>query len=152
MDRSYPVRNAAGLARLRTFVEHVSDAELDRDLGGGWTVATALAHLAFWDRFVTARWAFALREGLQLLPALPDSTENLINEAALADWQACPPRRAAHQALDAAEAATQLIAGLNDEAVSAVQASGHVRHLDRSLHLHDHLDQIERALSQGAVR
>jgi hypothetical protein len=26
------------------------------DLGGGWTVASVVAHMGFWDRWQAARW------------------------------------------------------------------------------------------------
>ena len=51
--------NAAVTARLQALVSRLSDADLGRDLGGGWTVAVALSHLAFWDRriaYMLERW------------------------------------------------------------------------------------------------
>src|SRR4051794_93395 len=51
--------NDTGLARLEAVVSRLTPADLDIDLGDGWTVATALAHATFWDRraaILLGRW------------------------------------------------------------------------------------------------
>ena len=71
-------RNAEATSRLAALVVRIGAADLERSLGGGWTVAFALAHLAFWD----VRQAIALgryaRDG-----AFPpeDATTNATLEA-----------------------------------------------------------------------
>jgi len=53
-DRSHVAENEAQLARMRTFVESMSDEELAAPMEAGLTVAGVLAHVAFWDqRIVT---------------------------------------------------------------------------------------------------
>ncbi len=42
-------RNAAATERLRALVARLAPPDLGCALGGGWTVAFALCHLAFWD-------------------------------------------------------------------------------------------------------
>jgi len=42
--------NARSVDRLRQLVDRLDDRAMGRDLGEGWTVGVALAHLAFWDR------------------------------------------------------------------------------------------------------
>ena len=42
--------NADATAALATLVAGFSGNDLELDLGDGWTVTTALGHLAFWDR------------------------------------------------------------------------------------------------------
>src|SRR5689334_25394844 len=49
-DRSYVAENQTQLARLRTLVDSLTDAELAEPMPAGWTVAAALAHLAYWDQ------------------------------------------------------------------------------------------------------
>ena len=49
-DRSYVAENQAQLARLRAFVDSLTDAELAQPMPAGWTVAGVLAHLAYWDQ------------------------------------------------------------------------------------------------------
>ena len=59
VDRTYVAENAVELRRLRAMVERLSDADLARPTPGGWTVASSLAHVAFWDQrilFWLDRW------------------------------------------------------------------------------------------------
>jgi uncharacterized damage-inducible protein DinB len=49
--------NADSTRRLRELIAKLSDEDLGISLGGGWTVAVALAHIGFWD----TRQAAALR-------------------------------------------------------------------------------------------
>ena len=48
LDRDL-VRNAEATNRLRDVVGRLGQKDLERSLGGGWTVGFALVHLAFWD-------------------------------------------------------------------------------------------------------
>src|SRR5215470_10324083 len=57
-DRSFVVENRVARERLRSLVEKLTDADMARPLGDGWTVSAALGHLAFWDQ----RWAEKFRE------------------------------------------------------------------------------------------
>lgn len=140
----YATRNAADRERLRALVTRLSEAELQRPLAAGWTVAATLAHLAFWDRFVLERWEQYDREGAFL--DLPDRLVDLVNAAMLPQWLALAPRRAAELALTEAEAGDRRIAGLAPEAVQAALATNRLAMLDRSRHRRAHLDELERAL------
>ena len=51
-DRSYVEDNRAELERMRAFVERASDEDLAAPMPDGWTVASVLSHLAFWDQRV----------------------------------------------------------------------------------------------------
>src|SRR5262249_58022523 len=53
-DRSYVTTNKVELARLKSLVARLSDAELSRPMPAGWTVAGVLGHLAFWDQRIVA--------------------------------------------------------------------------------------------------
>jgi hypothetical protein len=48
-DARLTAENTRQRERLRALVDRLSDADLERPLGHGWTVAAALVHLAFWD-------------------------------------------------------------------------------------------------------
>jgi hypothetical protein len=150
VDVAYVERNAEGLKRLRALVERLSDRDLSRDLGGGWTVAVALAHLAFWDRYLAARWEHALREGLSAPEAVPDFVPRFINEAALGAWQVCLPREAARLALAAAGHIEGLLAKIDPSQAATALASGRPSLVDRTLHWFEHMEQIERALHASA--
>jgi hypothetical protein len=139
-------RNAAGLARLRAVAGRLSDADLERGLEGGWTVGVAFAHIAFWDTYLVARWEQAAVDGHGFPPETPDGILDLVNAAALAGWQAVPPRQAAALALAAAERAERFVAGLDADATTQAIAAGRQSLVDRTLHWGQHLDQIEAAL------
>ena len=70
------LRNAEETRRLGDLVARLDAADLARSLGGGWTVAFALAHLAFWD----ARQDAALRVHARGEPFPP---EDEVTNAAL---------------------------------------------------------------------
>jgi hypothetical protein len=145
MERSHLERNARDRERLRDLVARLDDEALQRPLDGPWTVAATLAHLAFWDRWVQARWDRYERDGA--IEDLPDGVIELANAAGLPQWLALAPRRAAEQALAAAEEGDRRIARLAPEAVRHAMATGRRSMLDRSLHREPHLDEIERQLA-----
>jgi hypothetical protein len=146
MDHGQVAANAEGRQRLQALVERLSDEQLARPLEAGWTAAALLAHLAFWDRFVGARWLAAAQAGQRVPAGIADGVAQLINEALMDEWRALAPRTAAALALAAAEAVEQLVAGLPDDVVAEAQALGRGRLVDRSVHWNEHLSQIEEAL------
>jgi hypothetical protein len=146
MDQSYLERNAAGLTRLRAIVEQLSDEELAQELDEGWTIGAVFAHLAFWDRYLAARWTYAVNNNLRIPESMPHYVPSLINEAALEGWRACPPRLAAQQAVAAAENIERIIAGLGVERVAEVVTTGHPSFIDRTHHWFHHLDQTNEVL------
>jgi hypothetical protein len=146
IDRSFVARNTTARERLRALAARLSAAELGHSLGGRWTVAAALAHLAFWDRravLVLERWA-AGQPPPPLGPAWHDA--DLLNDSLLAEWLALPPPVAVRLALEAAEAADATAAGAADALVAAIVARGEGWRLERFRHRQEHLDEIERLL------
>jgi hypothetical protein len=139
-------RNRAQRDRLRALVARLSDDDLAQPLGGGWTVAAALAHLAFWDRFVLARWEEAVRTGAATPRVFADGLADLINEASLSQWLALDPRSAAREAIEAAELGDQRIEKIDPTMIDAAFASGRAALVERSIHRQAHLDDIERAV------
>jgi hypothetical protein len=138
-------RNHASVDRLRALDLRLSDAELTRPIDPPWTAAGLFAHIAFWDRFVLARWLLAARTGSRTPVDLDDALLELVNEASLQQWVAVPPRVAIEACFHAAAQLDALIESLDEEVVSAV----HVRRprlVDRSLHRIEHLITIETAL------
>ncbi|HEY5628489.1 MAG TPA: maleylpyruvate isomerase N-terminal domain-containing protein [Candidatus Limnocylindrales bacterium] len=147
-DRSYVHDNRAATADLRALVESLTDADLAVDLGEGWTVGMALAHLAFWDEWHVARWLHAAGEGELAPPAADDVITNRANEALLSTWQALPARAAVRLVLDAADAADAYVADLADEAIDAARERGGSRWFERAPHRRDHIGQISHALGR----
>jgi len=137
-------RNHAAADRLRALSSRLSDAELTRPIESPWTAAGLFAHVAFWDRFVHARWLLAASTGSRTPIDFDDALLELINEASLQQWAAIPPRAAVEDCLAAAGQLDDLIESLDEAVVSVVQAM-RPRLLDRSLHRGEHLATIEAA-------
>lgn len=100
MDRAFVSENARERERLRRLVERITDGEPGLPMWAGWTIASALAHLAFWDQralVLTRKWKVS---GVALSPIDDDVT----NDSILPLCLAIPPRTAANLALIAAEA------------------------------------------------
>ncbi len=148
-DRSYVDANRAATADLRSLVETLSDADLGTDLGGGWTVSMALAHLAFWDEWHVARWVHAAGAGQLAPPAADAEVTGRANEALETTWRAVPPRAAAQLMLDAADAADNYVADLDAAAIDAALERDGSRWFERFHHRRDHIGQISRALGRG---
>jgi hypothetical protein len=147
VDRSHEPDNRTQRERLRALVARLSDADLGRSLDGGWTVASVLGHLAFWDQralLLIDRWQ---TEGAAAVPpALDRASVDWINDSAKPLLLAVPPRRAAELALAIAEAVDRKIEALADEFVAKNVAAGRPLNLLRAEHRREHLDEIERAV------
>lgn len=147
-DRTYIAENTEQRERLRALVTRASDDELRRPLDAGWTVASVLAHLAFWDQRILvllARW-----ERSQSVPSLENEADvDWINDSAKPLCLALPPRIAAELALRTAEAVDAKVAALSDDQLAANAAAGRPLNERRAQHRREHLDQIERTLGSG---
>ncbi len=149
MDQSYRQRNDAERARLTRLVESLRDDELARKVRDGWTVAAMLAHLAFWDRMRLTGWELEETGGEAERHFSTDVEQDMINSAGFAQWLALPPREAARQAVEAAEAVDRKIASLPVDRLDAyIKGGGEHEHrmADRSVHRRAHIDEIEEAL------
>ena len=142
MDRPFIEENAKERERLRSLVERLSDEQLSSSMEDGWTIAVALAHLAFWDQ----RSLMLLREwkstGVTPSPIDIDVTNNSL----LPLWLALPPRSAAKLAVISAEAIDREIEEAPSELISEIQKLGDKFRLYRSVHRKMHLDRIEEFL------
>jgi hypothetical protein len=115
----------------------------------GWTVAAALAHLAFWDRFTLARWRSVLAGSPLAANLFAPEVFDLTNAAASPQWHALDPRQAAEDAVNAAEELDAAIAALPESAVDAAIEAGRPGMVDRTRHRGGHLDRIDEALRAG---
>ncbi len=141
-DRAFQVKNSGECERLKTLTARLSEAELERPVGHGWTVAATLVHLAFWDlRAITLIDRFE-KAGVGPSPVDVDVTNDTIRALA----SAIPPRAAARLAVEAAEAVDRRIEAMPDRLIEAVGAAGNPFNLTRHVHRAEHLDEIERAL------
>ncbi len=144
MRAEFTAANQRERERLHALVTRLTDEELMRPMGNHWTVAVALAHLAFWDErslFLLRKWQ---REGVTPSPMDIDVT----NDALLALWRVIPPRAAANQAVAAAEAVDRELEAASPELIDAIRELGEDYRLFRSIHRKLHLDEIEAVISR----
>ncbi len=143
MERSFVSENAKERERLLSLVEKLADEELIFPIGNGWTIAVALAHLAFWDQlalFLLRKWK---KDGVQ-----PSSIDfDITNDALLSIWLAIPPRKAANLAISSAEAIDHELEEASTELINDIVALGEPFRLYRSIHRKQHLDEIEEFLN-----
>ncbi len=135
--------NSASQEALRALVARLSDADLARDLGGGWTVATMLAHTAFFDVRVLVlfrHWA----TGGEMTQSPFDV--DVLNEAMLPFFQQLPARAAAELAVAKAAACDAAVAALTPEQLGRMEAAGYPARLDRAHHRLEHIAQIKQVL------
>ncbi len=95
MERPFVAENNGERERLGHLVNRLTDEELSLLLGEGWTVAAALAHLAFWDQraaVLMQRWT---KEKVAPSPVDTDVTKDALLPLCLA----ISPRAALYQLL-----------------------------------------------------
>jgi len=147
--RTHVTDNAAQLARLRALVARASDADLARPMPGGWTIASVLGHVAFWDQralILIERWR---RDAADAPGPIGAGDVDWINDAGKPLALAIAPRRAAELAVACADAVDRAVAALPDDFVARNAAAGHPISLDRAAHRREHLDEIEQVLATG---
>lgn len=137
--------NRRETARLEALVARLDARDLALPLPNGWTVAVALAHVAFWDRqrlCLMRAWAAGTE-------CTGDYAGNVFNDAMQPLLELLPPERAAALAVQAAREVDALLLELPDEIVAAALARPDKPNLDRGSHRGHHLDQIEAVLAKG---
>lgn len=139
MERPFVIENARERQRLTSLVGRLTDAQLSRPIDENWTVAVALAHLAFWDQrslSLMRKWA---SKGVA-----PEPIDfELANECLLPLWRALAPRAAADLAVSAAEAVDRALEQAPAALISEIERLGDRTRLYRSDHRKMHLDEIE---------
>ncbi|HEX6209980.1 MAG TPA: DinB family protein [Methylomirabilota bacterium] len=145
VDRSYVALNDAERKRLESLVARCSDADLERAMPAGWTVAATLAHVAFWDervRVLFERWE---HEGAAPPPEDGVSVD-WINDSAKPMFLALAPRRAAELAVQIAREADRAVEQLSDDMLARNAAAPQPLNVVRATHRREHLDEIEAVL------
>jgi hypothetical protein len=145
-ERPFVAENDDERERLRALVARLSDDDLQRPMPAGWTVATVLAHIGFWDARAIAlmeKWARGVTPSTADYE--PDDVDWL-NDATKPFFLALAPRDAAQLTLQLAEEADGKIAAMSDDLLVQVQAAGTPFDLSRANHRREHLDEIEQVL------
>src|SRR5512143_1369376 len=118
LDSSFVDRNRASTGRIRALVARLTDAEMQTRVGEHWTVAIALARLAFWDRRVMYVLDMTERDGKVFEPEIGV----YVNDLSLPLWAAITPREAARIAVETAEALDRRIENYPPELLGQVAA------------------------------
>jgi hypothetical protein len=137
--------NRTQTERLRKLVQRLDSSMLAVRLPNGWTVAGALAHLAFWDRMrrcLMRRWAAG-----DMCSGGYDG--DLFNATAQPLLEMIPTELAAKAAVRAAEEVDALLLEVSDELVETALSRPDAPNLDRGSHRQHHLDVVERALAEA---
>ncbi|MBI4321071.1 MAG: maleylpyruvate isomerase N-terminal domain-containing protein [Chloroflexi bacterium] len=151
MEDAHIARNEAARALLCALAARLSASDLEQPLGHGWTVAAALAHLAFWDRRVLALLE-EVEQGAHPAAVGFDAADfDAVNDAELEKWVAMPPQEAVREALAAAEAVDRKIADFSPGLVATILTTGRPRLIDRSIHRQEHFAEIEQAIGRLEV-
>ena len=143
LDRSFVQLNRASTERIRGLVKRLTEKDLQRPMPDGWTVAIALAHLAFWDRRVLYALDMTEREGKLVTPQI----ETFVNDVALPLFAAIPPSAAARLALETAQALDKRLEGFPEDRVEELH-NYNKRWVVRALHRGEHLDDVDAALKR----
>lgn len=142
LDRSFVDVNRASTNRIRDLVARLTEQEMQQPVGEHWTVAVALAHLAFWDRRVTYVLDKTEKDGKLFIP----NVDIVVNDLSLPLWAAIPPREAARIAIESAEALDSRLEAYSPTLLADIQASNR-RWVSRGLHRNEHLDEVDAALN-----
>ena len=144
MERPFVAENARERDRLRGLVNRISDKELSLPMWEDWTIAAALAHLAFWDQralVLIKKWKIS---GVASSPI----DDDVANDSILPLCLAIPPRVAARLAVTAAEAIDFELEMADEGLISDIWQLGERFRLYRSDHRKLHLDRIESLLNR----
>ncbi len=128
--------------RLKAIVERLRNEDFARTTPSGWTVASLLAHMAYWDQRIVVllhRWK---EKGVDESPVDSDA----INDALKPILLVLEPHAAVELCLSSAEAADAALEAMTPELYEQIQVSPNHFRFNRSLHRNDHLDEIEQLL------
>ena len=150
-DRSFERANDESRARLACLVETLTPAQLEIDLGERWTVASALAHTGFWDRWQGDRWTAMLAGTWTADSDSVLAAEHLANEALHPYWAGISATDVPALALEAATRLDALIASAPDGLVDSLEGTPIAFLVHRHNHRADHLDHIERSIASAAA-
>jgi len=140
------LENDASRTELTAMVNRLDADICAREVSPGWTVATSLCHLAFWDQralFLLRQWQ---KSGIVEVPksdALSvEATNQAVNEVA----RHVPAVAATTLVLDSAEAVDAFVAGVDRELAEKIRAAGQERYLQRFLHRREHVRKLSSLL------
>src|SRR5262249_31942102 len=129
--------------RIRALAGRLTDEQMQHPVGQHWTVAIALAHLAFWDRRVLYVLDKTERDKKLFIPEI----DIFVNDLSLPLWAAIPPRAAAKIAIETAENTDKRLETFSPALLEEIYAYNQ-RWVIRALHRGEHLDEVDAALKK----
>lgn len=144
LDTSYIEQNRASTRRIRALAARLTDQEMQTRVGAHWTVAIALAHLAWWDRRVMYVLDMTERDGKLFVPEI----DVFVNDLSLPLWAVIPPREAARIAIETAETLDRRLENYSPALLQEIYAYNK-RWVVRALHRGEHLNEVDAALNAG---
>lgn len=141
LDPTYKDLNRASTERIKKLAASLTDEEMQTRVGEHWTVAIALAHLAWWDRRVMYVLDMSAKDGKLFIPEI----DIFVNDLSLPLWAVIPPREAARIAI---ETSADLDAQLEIYSPKLLEEiyNYNKRWVVRALHRNEHLDEVDAAL------
>lgn len=143
MNSVYDRPNRVQTARLAA-LQRLTDEQLGRRITEHWTVAVALAHLAYWDALALGSITAWRQHHVPPIPWL--DAEDGINDVLLPAWRSIPVHDALERAILAAEALDGVVASFTLAEAAQVANYGD-RLLDRAQHRMEHLDEIDQVVN-----
>ena len=141
LDTSFIELNRASTERIRKLAASLNDQQMQTKVGEHWTVAIALAHLAFWDRRVIYVLDMTERDGKLFIPEI----DIFVNDLSLPLWAAIPPREAARIAIETSETLDKRLEEFSPTLLEEIY-NYNKRWVIRALHRGEHLDEVDAAL------
>ena len=141
LDRSFIELNRTSTERIRKLAARLTDEQMQTKVGQHWTVAIALAHLAWWDRRVMYVLDMTERDGKLFIPEI----DIFVNDLSLPLWAAIPPREAARIAIETSETLDKRLENYPPAFLEEIY-NYNKRWVVRALHRGEHLDEVDAAL------
>jgi hypothetical protein len=149
MTLNYIAENTKSRARLVKLAKFLTEKEFHYVIyKEGWTIAVALAHLAFWDERRRLQFKIWREKGVSPTPAIDD----IVNDVLIPILLTIPPKKAAALAVKAAEELDKEIEEMPDKMRKEVEALNEPKALDRASHRNQHLDEIDEFLKAKKLK
>ncbi|HND93527.1 MAG TPA: maleylpyruvate isomerase N-terminal domain-containing protein [Anaerolineales bacterium] len=141
LDPNYTQLNRASTERIKQLAASLSDEEMQTRVGEHWTVAIALAHLAWWDRRVMYVLDMTVKNGKLFVPEI----DIFVNDLSLPLWAAIPPREAARIAIESSADLDARLEAFPQDLLEEIY-NYNKRWVVRALHRNEHLNEVDAAL------
>ena len=142
LDPTYVEQNRASTERIRALIARLSDEDMKTKVGEHWTVAVALAHLAFWDRRVLHILDMTEKNG----KLFDLEIDIVVNDLSLPLWEVIPARDAARICIEASEALDKRLEEFSPQLLQELY-NHNKRWMVRALHRNEHLDEVDAAIN-----